>query len=121
MLSEEEKLKAFDILENLDSFWDNSKDEIFNAVKVLVDYTGYLEGELHAKDMVHEYDVDMIDKVKGDNVKSFKTMRKMAEYIAGLDIEEDICSKIQNENCDKMDLVECEFCLIRYFEKKVEE
>lgn len=43
----------------------------------------------------------------------------MAEYIASLDIEEDICANIENNNCDKMALGEYENCIKQYFANKV--
>lgn len=44
----------------------------------------------------------------------------MAEYIATLDIEEDICIKTgKNLNeCDSMAIGECEECIKQYFERK---
>ena len=45
----------------------------------------------------------------------------MAEYIATLDIEEDICANIENDNCDKMAFGECEDCIKQYFAGLVEE
>ena len=44
----------------------------------------------------------------------------MAEYIATLDIEEDICANIENDNCDKMAFGECEDCIKQYFAGLVE-
>ena len=44
----------------------------------------------------------------------------MAEYIATLDIEEDICANIENDNCDKMAFGECEDCIKQYFAELVE-
>lgn len=49
-----------------------------------------------------------------------KIIDEMAGYIATLDIDEDICSKTQNEHCDKMSLGECESCIKKHFTKKVE-
>lgn len=102
MLNKEEIAKAFEILENLDSFWDNSKEEIFNAVKVLMRYVDYLENRLESKEKVHEYDFKMIDEVKGENVKLNKMIDEMAKKI----YEEGIVW--ENEEDVK-----------RYFEKKV--
>ena len=47
----------------------------------------------------------------------------MAEYIATLDIEEDICIKTgKNLNeCDSMAIGECEECIKQYFERKSKE
>lgn len=53
--------------------------------------------------------------------KKDKIIDEMATYIATLDIEEDICSKTENEHCDKMNFGECEDCIKQYFKNKVEE
>lgn len=48
-----------------------------------------------------------------------KQIDLMAEYIAGLDIEEDICEKTGRLNkCDSMAFGECEDCIKQYFETK---
>lgn len=52
--------------------------------------------------------------------KQNKMIDLMAEYITTLDIEEDICSKIKNEHCDKMNFGECEDCIKQYFKSKAE-
>ena len=46
----------------------------------------------------------------------------MAEYIATLDIDEDICmnNKINSEWCNE-DYTNCKKCIKQYFERKVEE
>ena len=53
-------------------------------------------------------------------IKQARIIDLMAEYIATLDIEEDICSKIENQHCDKMNFGECEDCIKQYFESKAE-
>ncbi len=53
--------------------------------------------------------------------KKDKIIDLMAEFIATLDIEEDICANIENDNCDKMAFGECENCIKQYFERKVED
>ncbi len=50
-----------------------------------------------------------------------KQIDLMAEYIATLDIEEDICANVENDNCDKMNFGECEDCIKKFFERKSEE
>ena len=52
--------------------------------------------------------------------KKDKIIDLMADYIATLDIEEDICANVENDNCDKMNFGECEDCIKQYFERKVE-
>ena len=49
-----------------------------------------------------------------------RIINEIINYIAGLDIE-DICEEIGKVDCDKMDFGECESCLRKYFEKKIEE
>ena len=48
-----------------------------------------------------------------------KQIDLMADYIATLDIEEDFCVNVENNNCDKMSFGECEDCIKQYFERKV--
>lgn len=62
---------------------------------------------------------DILEITK-ENIKKDKIIDLMAEYIATLDIEEDICSKIKNEHCDKMNFGECEDCIKQYFKSKAE-
>ena len=48
--------------------------------------------------------------------KQERIIQNMSTYIAGLDIEEDICSKIENSNkCNKFSFGECEKCIINFF------
>lgn len=50
-----------------------------------------------------------------------KITDEMAKYIAGLDIEEDICVKTGKlGECDSMAYGECENCIKEYFKKKVQ-
>ena len=62
-----------------------------------------------------------IDEIYAKIREKDKQIDLMAEYIASLDIEEDICSKIGKENCDKMSFGECEECIKQYFEQKAKE
>lgn len=50
----------------------NSKDKIF-------EYIEQLENEIQALKQVHEYDVKMIDKVKGNAVKLYKEIDELKE------------------------------------------
>ena len=61
----------------------------------------------------------VIDEYSETIEKKDKIIDEMAGYIATLDIEEDICSKTENEHCDKMNFGECEDCIKQYFESKV--
>lgn len=68
-------------------------------------------------------DTDIDDLNKGWQVeleKKDKMIDLMAEYISDLDIDEDICKKQSNNNCDDINReVECKECIKQYFERKV--
>lgn len=70
---------------------------------------------------VVEIVLNLIQQIQEENKQKDKIIDEMAEYIVTLDIEEDICSKTENEHCDKMNFGECEDCIKQYFEKKVQE
>ena len=60
-----------------------------------------------------------IEQLEQENSKQNKIIDETVKYIATLDIDEDICSKIQNKHCDKMSFGECENCIKKYFKEKV--
>ncbi len=68
-------------------------------------------------------DTDIDDLNKGWQVeleKKDKMIDLMAEYISDLDIDEDICKKQSDNNCDDINReVECKECIKQYFERKV--
>lgn len=68
-------------------------------------------------------DTDLDDLNKGWQVeleKKDKMIDLMAEYISDLDIDEDICKKQSDNNCDDINReVECKECIKQYFERKV--
>ena len=70
-------------------------------------------------------DTDLDDLDKGWKVeleKKDKMIDLMAEYISDLDIDEDICKKQSDNNCDDINReVECKECIKQYFERKVED
>lgn len=70
-------------------------------------------------------DTDLDDLDKGWKVeleKKDKMIDLMAEYISDLDIDEDICKKQSDNNCDDINReVECKECIKQYFEKQVKE
>ena len=54
--------------------------------------------------------------------KKDKMIDLMAEYISDLDIDEDICKKQSDNNCDDINReVECKECIKQYFERKAED
>lgn len=70
-------------------------------------------------------DTDLDDLNKGWQLeleKKDKMIDLMAEYISDLDIDEDICKKQSDNNCDDINReVECKECIKQYFERKAEE
>lgn len=70
-------------------------------------------------------DTDIDDLNKGWQVeleKKDKMIDLMAEYISDLDIDEDICKKQSDNNCDDINReVECKECIKQYFERKAED
>lgn len=83
--------------------------------------------EIMAQKQVHDYDVKMIDDVKGNVVKLYKELEEkdkiinaMVEYIANLDIDEDICKKMGIfQDCEIKDVENCKKCIIEYFKNKM--
>ena len=77
--------------------------------------------EIMAQKQVHDYDV------KGNAVKLYKELEKkdqiinaMVEYIANLDIDEDICKKMGIfQDCEIKDVENCKKCIIEYFKNKM--
>lgn len=70
-------------------------------------------------------DTDLDDLNKGWQLeleKKDKMIDLMAEYISDLDIDEDICKKQSDNNCDDINReVECKECIKQYFERKVKD
>ena len=88
-------------------------NKLINTVK---SYKGQMKKEIkRIKSLEKE-----AQKYFEENIKKDKIIDLMAEYIATLDIEEDICSKIENQHCDKMNFGECEDCIKQYFKSKAE-
>lgn len=70
-------------------------------------------------------DTDLDDLNKGWQLeleKKDKMIDLMAEYISDLDIDEDICKKQSDNNCDDINReVECKECIKQYFERKAKD
>ena len=83
--------------------------------------------EIISQKQVHDYDLKMIDDVKGNAVKLYKELEKkdqiitaMVEYIANLDIDEDICKKMGIfQDCEIKDVENCKKWIIEYFKNKM--
>lgn len=97
--------------------------EIEKYKKLLADNLAReLNNSIKAKEKA---DTDLDDLDKGWKVeleKKDKMIDLMAEYISDLDIDEDICKKQSDNNCDDINReVECKECIKQYFEKQVKE
>lgn len=66
--------------------------------------------------------LNMLKEKDTEIQKKDKMIDLMAEYISDLDIDEDICKKQSDNNCDDINReVECKECIKQYFERKVED
>lgn len=64
--------------------------------------------------------LNMLKEKEAEIEKKDKMIDLMAEYISDLDIDEDICKKQSDNNCDDINReVECKECIKQYFERKV--
>ena len=116
MLSEEEKKAIEKLKETQDSYL---KDELDLAIETVLNLITKLQKENEDYKYLYEQALDNTMKADKENIQLKKQINLMAEYIATLDIEEDICKNIKNDNCDKMNFGECEYCIKQYFERKV--
>ena len=117
MLNEEEIEKAKGWLSALDI-----KSE-FEAIlkETLLQYIDQLELEVRATEKVHEYDIKMIDEVKGEAVKLYKKIDKQNKIIDEMAMEIKETNDWYNDYCGSKTQCagECENCIKQYFEKKV--
>ena len=97
---QEREVKAIDTVLNLITKLQKENEEVKRAINVV---------EKEKKQWIEE------------NNQKDKQIDLIVEYIATLDIEDDICSKIGKEYCDQMNFGECENCIKQYFERKCEE
>ena len=100
-----EKLSSFKTIEILYS----------NTFAMHIEQLKTLQGDI-------ETVLSMLQEQQEENKKKDKIIDLMAEYIASLDIEEDICVKTGKDlsECDSMALGGCENCIKQYFENKAE-
>ena len=101
-------------IENLNEIVNLLKEELQKRNKnitAILDYKD-LESLNTALSLIKEQQEEMQQKDKQIDL--------MAEYIATLDIEEDICNKTENQNCDKLDFEVCEDCIRQYYKRLVE-
>ena len=127
-MSEKEIEKAKEELKELYRLLNPKPSISTNAIKTILQYIEELENKIEAKEMEHEYDIKMIDEVKGEAVKLYKEIDKlnkiideMADIINNCDIDySDICKYRIVQRCEKAP-EGCKECVKKYFEKKVGE
>ena len=90
---------------------ETNKNSVLNMLKEK-------DKEIEKYKYLYEKALDDVVSSNKENIELKKQIDLMAEYIATLDIEEDICKNIKNDNCDKMNFGECEYCIKQYFENK---
>lgn len=93
-----------------------TEEKAIEIMKEWIEYEKANKNKINKADELIEVQETMVKALEKKN----KIIDVIAGYIATLDIEEDICSKTQNEHCDKMNFGECEDCIKQYFEKKVD-
>lgn len=134
-MSNEEAQKVLDELQGVrPEMLNGEAKRLFEAIMKIADERDELREtverqnlEIMAQKQVHDYDVKMIDDVKGNAVKLYKELEKkdqiinaMVEYIANLDIDEDICKKMGIfQDCEIKDVENCKKCIIEYFKNKM--
>ena len=110
---EKENMKQYETV-NDEEFVSKNLDTVLNLITKL-------QKEIQDYKYLYEQALDNTMKADKENIQLKKQINLMAEYIATLDIEEDICKNIKNDNCDKMNFGECEYCIKQYFERKVKD
>lgn len=134
-MNEKEAQKVLDELQGVRPEMLNKKAKrLFEAIMKIADERDELREtverqnlEIISQKQVHDYDLKMIDDVKGNAVKLYKELEKkdqiinaMVEYIANLDIDEDICKKMGIfQDCEIKDVENCKKCIIEYFKNKM--
>lgn len=135
-MTEKEAQKVLDELNAVRPEMLNDKAKrLFEAIMKIADNRDELQKTVERKDLeissleqVHDYDVEMIDDVKGKAVELYdkieekdKIIDLMAELINNQDIDEDICKQmLQHKNCDESE-EKCKKCIKQYFKNKVKE
>lgn len=101
------------------------QEEAISTMQHWIDYEKRNKDKIQKADElinIQETVLSMLQEQQEENKKKDKIIDLMAEYIASLDIEEDICVKTGKDlnKCDSMALGECENCIKQYFKSKEE-
>lgn len=133
-MSNEEAQKILDSMHSVNP--ENLRGEakkLFEAVMKIADERDLLREkverqnlEIMAQKDAHAFDTEITKDVNEKAIELFKELKEkeqiinaMVEYIANLDIDEDICKKMGIfKDCEIKDVENCKKCIIKYFRKK---
>lgn len=88
-------------------------------LKELLEYSDVLESQLFFSKAVHGYDVEMIDKVKGETVELYKTIDLMAEDL--FDGNYETCYYDETAQCMHGAIRDHKECIKQYYYNKVKQ
>lgn len=133
-MNEKEAQKVLDELQGVRPEMLNKKAKrLFEAIMKIADERDLLREkverqnlEIMAQKDAHAFDTEITKDVNEKAIELFKELKEkeqiinaMVEYIANLDIDEDICKKMGIfKDCEIKDVEHCKKCIIKYFKKK---
>lgn len=133
-MSNEEAQKILDSMHSVNP--ENLRGEakkLFEAIMKIADERDLLREkverqnlEIMAQKDAHAFDTEITKDVNEKAIELFKELKEkeqiinaMVEYIANLDIDEDICKKMGIfKDCEIKDVENCKKCIIKYFKNK---
>ena len=133
-MNEKEAQKVLDKLQGVRPEMLNKKAKrLFEAIMKIADERDLLREkverqnlEIMAQKDAHAFDTEITKDVNEKAIELFKELKEkeqiinaMVEYIANLDIDEDICKKMGIfKDCEIKDVENCKKCIIKYFKNK---
>lgn len=133
-MNEKEAQKVLDELQGVRPEMLNKKAKrLFEAIMKIADERDLLREkverqnlEIMAQKDAHAFDTEITKDVNEKAIELFKELKEkeqiinaMVEYIANLDIDEDICKKMGIfKDCEIKDVENCKKCIIKYFKNK---
>jgi hypothetical protein len=134
-MTEKEAQKVLDELQGVrPEMLNGEAKRLFEAIMKIADERDELREtverqnlEIMAQKDAHDFDAEITNDVNEIAVKLYKELEErdqiinaMVEYIANLDIDEDICKKMGIfQDCEIKDVENCKKCIIEYFKNKV--
>ena len=134
-MTEKEAQKVLDELQGVrPEMLNGEAKRLFEAIMKIADERDELREtverqnlEIMAQKDAHDFDAEITNDVNEIAVKLYKELEErdqiinaMVEYIANLDIDEDICKKMGIfQDCEIKDVENCKKCIIEYFKNNV--